>query len=203
MTRDFKNYRGIFCALFLFPASVGAQAVELASTSYVQGAVASIMSALGQKVSPADLAPVAFSGDYNDLVNRPIEQSESRILSDSLSGAVTGDDYSVEMDGFIFRAIKRPATNNWAVRVVNNSGETRSISTSWIHIFGGLQGRTSGNVSFIHGAEHNPDVEVGDLGTGRQDAGITYLFDHTNMRLYRWVVSVHVDSSVMALERLH
>ena len=196
--------RLVLFALFFAPLSVFA--ADIASTSYVHGAVASIVGALGDKADVADLSPVAFSGDYNDLANKPDNSGTASIYevrSNSISGATVGTSFSVMMDGFTFRATKQNQTNYWSVRIVNNSGETRSISTSWTQVYGGLQGVTKENLSFADGANHNPDGESGDLGYGKQDAGITYLFDHTNMHLYRWVVSVHVDKAVMAVGKLH
>ena len=179
--------------------------IDIASTSYVRGAVASIVSALDEKASVADLSQVAFSGDYNDLANKPDNSHASiyEVRSNSISDAVTGNSFSVEMDGLIFSAIKQGQANYWSVRIINNSGTTRSISTSWTQIYGGLQGVTKENLNFTHGSEHNPDSENGDLGYGKQDTGITYLFDHTNMHLYRWVVTVYVNRAVMAVGKLH
>ena len=64
--------RSVFCALFFAALTLGAGVADIASTSYVQGAVASITSALEKKAKSAHLAPVAFSGDYNDLDNQPL-----------------------------------------------------------------------------------------------------------------------------------
>ena len=195
--------RHVFCALFLITVPLNAIASELASTSYVQGAVASIVSALEKKANTDDLATVALSGNYDDLINKPILAPYYESRSNSISGAATGDSFSIDMDGFTFRATKQNQTNYWAVRVMNSSGEVRSISSSWTQIYGGHQGVTKENLAFVHGAEHNPDSEAGDLGYGKQDTGITYLFDHANMHLYKWVVTVYVDKAVMSVGRLH
>ena len=156
-------------------------------------------------VQPRELASVAFSGDYNDLINKPDTNPASlyEIRSNSISGAVTGNSFYIEMDGFIFMAMKQGTANSWAVRIVNNSSETRSISTSWLQLYGGAQSINKENTALAKGAEHNPDAEVGDLGTGKQDTGITHLFDHTNDHLYRWTVTVFVGRAIMVVERLH
>ena len=184
--------------------------VEIASTSYVKGAVEVIVGALREKTDSKDLAPVAFSGDYQDLANRPednFHHSIYEIKSNSLSGASPGDSFSVELDGFIFRATKRPGNTHWSVRIVNNSNETRSIGTNLMHLWStglsGLQAVMRQSLTMAPGAEHNPDVEVGDIGIGTQDTVITYMFDHTNMRLYRWIVSVNLGRAVMTVGRLH
>jgi len=157
------------------------------------------------KANAEDLAPVAFSGDYNDLTNIPDNSNPNvyEIQSNSISDAATGDSFSINMDGFIFKAIKQGSTNYWAVRILNNSGETRAISTSWLQIYNGTQGVSVSNSAFINGAEHNPDSQSGDLGYSREDTGLTYLFDQTNMHLYRWTVTVYVGKSIMVVERLH
>jgi len=203
-------------AAVLFVRPVSADVHALASKGYVDGLAQSIhenfvrtsglagaiADAIAGKADTADLAPVAFSGNFMDLTNRPADFYNIR--SRSVSGMATGESFYVDMDDFRFRAIKQSSANRWAVRVINNSGGVRSISTTWQQLYGsGIQANNRENLSFAPGAELNPDTQAGDLGFGKQDTGITHLFDHTNMRLYRWTVTVFVDRAVMVVERLH
>jgi hypothetical protein len=164
-----------------------------------------IADAVAAKADNSALAPVAFSGDYNDLQNTPQSSHASiyEVRSNSITGAATGVSFQIEMDGFIFKSTKQSTTNYWNVRLVNNTGGAVTIGSSWMQFYGGAQSTNKEVVNMANGAEFNPDSESGDLGYGKEDTAFVHIFDTTNMHLYRWTVTVYVGKAVMVVEKLH
>ncbi|MCL1902572.1 MAG: hypothetical protein FWG18_03020 [Alphaproteobacteria bacterium] len=169
------------------------------STNYVD-------TGLALKANISSLKPVAFSGSYNDLIDKPNPNDSFAALyevrSNSISNAATNDDFWIDMDNLRFRAYKASTTNYWGLRIVNNTGAAINYASRGQHIYSGMQINNKEG-TFASGTEFNPDTEANDVGYSRGDVFITHFFDTTNMHLYRWTVHVNVSNAIMSVEKLH
>ncbi|MCL2538684.1 MAG: hypothetical protein FWE52_04410 [Alphaproteobacteria bacterium] len=155
-------------------------------------------------VQPEQLATVATTGSWNDLMDKPNTSLAAlyEIRSNSVLNAITGNEFYIDMDDLRFRAFKASTANYWGARIDNNSDTPISYASRGIHYYSGQQTNNKQGTLAV-GAELNPDNEASDIGYSQGDAFITHFFDNTNMRLYRWTVQVNIRNAVMVVERLH
>ena len=185
--------------------SGGGTGLTIDATDIQYPSAKTMLDALSVKADTGSLAPVAFSGSYNDLINKPtitMPGHEFAILSASKTNAKTDDEFYFNMDGLRFRAYKASTTNYWGLRIVNNTGSTITYGSRGFQMYSGMQMNNKGG-TLAAATEVNPDTEANDIGYSKEDVFVTYFTDMTNMHFYRWTVGVNVKDAIMILERLY
>lgn len=197
-----KRIIGFFIALVVIMpafAQETADAIVAVTKKYVD-------SGLEKKANTDDIKPVAFSGSYNDLVDKPVIQNPPApaysIRANSLSNAATGGEVSVTMDGFTFKAVKVSRVNYWGLRLINNTGAPVTIGNTFSHFYGGLQNLNNEYINIADGGSYNPE-SADDIGYGKEDTAINHVFDTTNMHLYRWTTTVYANNAIVVVEKLY
>jgi hypothetical protein len=208
---------GLFKKLVLFTAVIAAViqiksagAVVVASKQYVDSIVPALqpdwdqanINAKNHIKNRPDLTPFAMSGSYDDLDDKPEAFSLFSILSNSITDAVTNDEFYLDIDGFRFRAFKASSANEWGARIVNNTSIPIEYGSRGFHQYSGTTMTNNGGILAI-GADLNPNGSANNIGRSKEDVFITHFYDTTNMRLYRWTIHVYVDKAFMILEKLY
>jgi hypothetical protein len=176
-------------------------------TKLIVAGKAYVDSAISTKVSKDDLAPVALTGSYNDLIDKPVNNTAAlyEVKSNKITGAQTNDFFEINMDGWVFRATKQANVNYWALRIINQTGASANITTKGQHMYiAAVAFSGSGApVTLADGAERNPDNEAGDIGYGGGDVFSVIMTDFTNMHMYRGLLSVNTTNAIMSVEKLN
>ena len=150
----------------------------------------------------SDMATKSWVAEQGFLGNNGASGAGYAVLSNQKTGAVTDDEFWIDLDKIRFRAYKASQANYWGLRIVNNTGTPIEYGSRGMQQYSGVQMSNKGGI-LANGAEFNPDSETNDIGYSKDDVFITHFFDTTNMHLYRWTVHVSTNKAMMILERLH
>ncbi|MDR1338084.1 MAG: hypothetical protein LBJ73_03585 [Rickettsiales bacterium] len=146
--------------------------------------------------------PAGPQGEKGDKGDRGDNGLNIPIYSATKTNAATGDEISVAINGLRFKLIKQSSANDWAVRVVNQTGAPIVVTSKFRQYWDSTVTHEERNAKIESGGSFNPDSQSGDIGFGREDFAVFYLFDNTNMHLYYCVIAVNVNKAVITAYQL-